>query len=121
MARRDIQAHLLSKHTGACQRVRGRPKRRFTDALKGGMELAGVREEDAEDRVGQRHSIITDTGVCGTHQKVFLAETAHILVHFPVFLFSQDFKSFFAAPEKPGCLPLMESRLHNHGTRGNFN
>ena len=28
-----------------------RPKRRFMDVVKEGMKLAGVREEDAEDRV----------------------------------------------------------------------
>ena len=31
------------------RRPRGRPKRRFMDAVKEDMQLVGVREEDAED------------------------------------------------------------------------
>ena len=33
------------------RRSRGRPKRRFMDVEKEDMKLAGVREEDEEDRV----------------------------------------------------------------------
>ena len=32
------------------EKVRGRPKRRFVDVVKEDMKLAGVREEDVEDR-----------------------------------------------------------------------
>ena len=35
----------------------GRPKRRFTDVVKEDMTLVGVREEDAEDRVGRRQNV----------------------------------------------------------------
>ena len=39
----------------AGRRSRGRTKRRFMDVVKEDMRLAGVREEDAEDRVRWRH------------------------------------------------------------------
>ncbi|KAF7667879.1 hypothetical protein LDENG_00044320 [Lucifuga dentata] len=39
------------------RRPRGRPKRRFMDVVKEDMKLAGVREEEAEDRVRWRQMI----------------------------------------------------------------
>ncbi|KAF7659468.1 hypothetical protein LDENG_00297190 [Lucifuga dentata] len=39
------------------RRPRGRPKRRFMDAVKEDMKLVGVREEEAEDRVRWRQMI----------------------------------------------------------------
>ena len=39
------------------RRSRGRPKRRFVDAVKEDMKLVGVREEDAGDRVRWRWMI----------------------------------------------------------------
>ncbi|KAF7641470.1 hypothetical protein LDENG_00280470 [Lucifuga dentata] len=39
------------------RRPRGRPKRRFMDAVKEDMKLVDVREEEAEDRVRWRQMI----------------------------------------------------------------
>ena len=42
------------------RRSRGRPKRRFMDAVKEDMKIVGVRGEDAEDRVRWRRMIHLD-------------------------------------------------------------
>ena len=39
------------------RRWRGRPKRRFLDAVKEGMQLVGVTKKDAEDRVRWKQMI----------------------------------------------------------------
>lgn len=41
----------LHKDTYSKRGSKGRPKRRFMGAVKGDMKLAGVREEDAEERL----------------------------------------------------------------------
>jgi hypothetical protein len=38
-------------------RKKGRPKRRFMDAIKGDMRVVGVTEEDTKDRVMWRRRI----------------------------------------------------------------
>ena len=43
-------------------RSRGRPKRRFMDAVQEDMKLFGVREEDVEDRVRWRQMILCQAG-----------------------------------------------------------